>query len=166
MRMAGRADYGCLEMSEQVAHPGEGTHPDEGSYLAPRLEHAFVADAMRHGILSCFPDASLRAAARTMTLHHIHTVVVSDPDDGGMIGVLTDSALVDAMLAGDAQRTVRDALDRDVVRVSSGQRLQDAVATMRERRVDHAVVVDEHSGRPTGMLSTLDVLGVFAWGEA
>ncbi len=147
-------------MSERLAQP------DEGSYLAPRLEHALVADAMRHGILSCFPDASLRAAARTMTLHHIHTVVVSDPEGGGMIGVVTDSQLVDAMLAGDGERTLDEIVDRDVVSISSEQRLEEAIATMRRRGVDHAVVIDAHSGRPTGMLSTLDVLGVFAWGEA
>ena len=139
----------------------------EGSHLAPRLEHAFVADAMRHGILSCFPDASLRAAARTMTLHHIHTVVVSDPEGGvGMLGVVTDRDLVDAMLAGGPERVLGDLANRDVVRLSSEDRLEDAIATIRERGVDHAVVVDAHSGRPTGMLSTLDILGVFAWGEA
>lgn len=160
MRGHARGDYRRIEMSEHA------TSAQEGSYIAPRLEHAFVTDAMRHGILSCFPDSSLRAAARTMTLHHIHTVVVNDPDDGGLLGVVSDAELVDALLAGGAQRTLGELADRDFVQLSSGQRLEDAVATMRERRVDHAVVVDAHSGRPTGMLSTLDILGVFAWGEA
>lgn len=134
--------------------------------MAPRIEHAFVADAMRHGILSCFPDASLQAAARTMTLHHIHTIVVNDPDSGGLLGVVSDADLVDALQAGGADRTLSELADRDFVHLSSEQRLEDAIATMRDRRVDHAVVIDAHSGRATGMLSTLDILGVFAWGEA
>jgi CBS domain-containing protein len=150
----------CVQMSERLAET------DEGSYLTPRLEHAFVGDAMRHGILSCFPDASLRAAARTMALHHIHTVVVNDPDDGGMVGVVTDSGLVDAMLGGDEQRPVGEIVDRNVVRVSSEQRLAEAAAKMREHGVDHAIVLNAHNGRPAGMLSTLDILGVAAWGEA
>jgi CBS domain-containing protein len=58
------------------------TPTTDGSYLTPRIEHACVADAMRHGILSCPADASLREAARTMALHHVHTIVVSDPADG------------------------------------------------------------------------------------
>ncbi len=146
----------------------EGTSvQEEGSYLAPRVEHARVADAMRHGIFSCFPDASIRAAARTMTLHHIHTIAVNDPDDGGLIGVVSDSDLVAALFdpAGE-RRVLGEIADRDVLTVSSEQPLVEAVATMRERGADHAVVIDAHTGRPTGMLSTLDVLGVFAWGEA
>ena len=37
---------------------------------------------------------------------------------------------------------------------------------MRESGVAHLLVRDERSGIPVGMLSTLDVAGVFAWGEA
>lgn len=160
MRRQLDGEYGRLEMSEQA------TESREGSYIAPRLEHALVADAMRHGILSCSSDASLRAAARTMTLHHIHTVVVNDPHEQGPVGVVADRDLIDALAAGRAERTLAELADQDFVQLSSGQRLQDAVATMRERGVDHAVVIDAHSGRPTGMLSTLDILGVYAWGEA
>jgi CBS domain-containing protein len=147
-------------MSEQ---PVQG----QGSYLTPSLEHALVTDAMRHGILTCFPDASLRAAAKTMTLHHIHTVVVNDPDDGGLVGVVSDSDLVAALQDSmDRQRVLADIVDRDFLTVASDQPLAEAAGAMRERGTAHAVVVDSHSGRPTGMLSTLDVLGVLAWGEA
>jgi CBS domain-containing protein len=138
-----------------------------GSHLAPRLEHARVGDAMRHGVLSCAADASLRAAARTMTLHHIHTVVLNDPQRSELVGVVSDGELLTALLDPDRQgATLRDIAQRDVVRLSSAQPLTEAVHEMRSRGVDHAVVLDTHSGRPTGMLSTLDVLGVLAWGEA
>jgi CBS domain-containing protein len=140
---------------------------DTGSYLAPRIEHARVADAMRHGVLSCSSSASLRAAARTMTLHHIHTVVVNDAASGELVGVLSDGDLVGALLqSGAPDQTVGEAARRDVVTLSSDLSLSDAVQAMRAHGSDHAVVIDAHSGQPTGMLSTLDVLGVFAWGEA
>ena len=32
--------------------------------------------------------------------------------------------------------------------------------------VSHLVVTDAEAGRPIGILSTLDVAGVLAWGEA
>jgi hypothetical protein len=37
---------------------------------------------------------------------------------------------------------------------------------MRERGIAHLLVRDAQSGRPSGMLSTLDVAGILAWGEA
>lgn len=140
---------------------------EQGSYLTPSLEHALVADAMRHGILTCFPDTSPRAAARTMALHHIHTIVVSDPDDGGLVGVVSDRDLLAVLEDGaGGGRELADIARHDFLTVSSDARLADAAAAMRQRGTAHALVIDAHSGRPSGMLSTLDVLGVLAWGEA
>jgi CBS domain-containing protein len=41
-----------------------------------------------------------------------------------------------------------------------------AVQLMTGHEVTHVVVRDEASGRPAGVLSTLDVAGVIAWGRA
>jgi CBS domain-containing protein len=138
----------------------------EGSYLTPRLEDARVEDAMRHGIFSCPADASLRDAARTMSLHHVHTIVVTDPADGSLWGTLSDSALLGALLERDGgERPLRDVAERDLSTISSGESLTSAVELMRKRGIAHLVVADADSGRPSGMLSTLDVAGILAWGE-
>jgi CBS domain-containing protein len=139
----------------------------EGSYLTPRLENAIVADAMRHGVLSCPADATLRDAARTMSLHHVHTIVVTDPADGSPAGILSDSVLLGALLdfpRGDPP--LADVADADVSAISSDEPLTVAAELMRERGIDHVLVRDAESGRPSGMLSTLDVAGILAWGEA
>ena len=148
--------------------PGMSRSPrPTGSYLTPRLETALVADAMRHGILSCSADASLRDAARTMSLHHVHTIVVSDPADGSLWGILSDGALLDALLDGDGhERTLREVADREMNTISADAPLTAAVEVMRDRGVDHLVVCNAESATPTGMLSTLDVAGILAWGEA
>lgn len=144
----------------------QATQAQSGSYRSPRIEHARVADAMRHGVLTCATDASLRAAARTMTLHHIHTVVVSGAEDGALAGIVSDGQLVDALLqAGAGERTLGE-IAQQALTLSSDRPLADALAAMRVAGVDHAIVLDAHSGRPIGMLSTLDALGLFAWGEA
>ena len=137
-----------------------------GSYLTPRLEHARVADAMRHGILSCPFDASLRDAAQTMASHHVHTIVVTDPADGSPWGALSDTALLGAMLDTAGECLLRDVADRDLNTVSSGDSLIGAARLMRERGIAHLVVRDADSGRPSGMLSILDLAGILAWGEA
>jgi CBS domain-containing protein len=139
----------------------------EGSYLTPRLENASVADAMRHGVLSCSADATLRDAARTMSLHHVHTIVVTDPADGSPAGILSDSVLLGALLdSPQGDRQLSEVADRDVSAISSDEPLTAAAELMRQRGIAHVLVRDAESGRPSGMLSTLDVAGILAWGEA
>ena len=139
----------------------------EGSYRTPRFDNARVSDAMRLGIFTCVAGSSLKQAARSMSLHHIHTVVVTDTADGTPIGILSDAALVAALLDDpDDERTLAEVADRDLGKISSGATLRAAADLMRERGVAHPLVCDEESGIPTGMLSTLDVAGILAWGEA
>lgn len=126
-----------------------------------------MADAMRYGIFSCSADTSLRDAARTMSLHHVHAIVVTDPADGSLWGMLSDSALLSALLDLDGEeRSLRDVADRDLSTISSSEPLTAAAELMRDRGIAHLVVRDAQSGRPAGMLSTLDVAGILAWGEA
>jgi CBS domain-containing protein len=141
--------------------------PSQGSYLTPRLAHARVADAMRHGILSCAGDATVRDAARTMSSHHVHTIVITDPSDGSMSGMLTDKALLSALReSGGGERLLDEVADRDLPTIANTETLAAAAQLMHERDIAHLVVLDAHTGRPTGMLSTLDLAGILAWGEA
>jgi CBS domain-containing protein len=134
-----------------------------GSQLAPRFEHARVEDVMRHGIISCDPDAGLRAVARIMASYHVHAVVV---DVGGDVwGMVTARDLLAAAGTPRERLTAGEIAATDFATVDSDTRLEDAVDTMRRRDVDHLVVRDER-GRPAGMVSSLDIAGCLAWGEA
>lgn len=138
----------------------------EGSYVSPRFEHARVSDAMRHGVLTCDRETPLRAAARTMALHHVHCLVVTDPG-GRLAGVVSDADLVDALVTpGGGERTIGEIVATDATTISSAELLATAATLMRARRITHIVVIEPESGRPAGMLSTLDLAGLLAWGEA
>jgi CBS domain-containing protein len=137
----------------------------DGSYRTPRLENATVADAMRHGIFSCPAGTSLREAARSMSMHHVHAIAVSDPADGSLVGILADGALLSALLDAE-ERDLGELADRDLSMISSSEPLIAAAELMRDRGIAHLVVRDAQSGRPSGMLSILDVAGILAWGEA
>jgi CBS domain-containing protein len=138
-----------------------------GSYRTPRLEHARVEDAMRKGLFTCPAGASLREAARTISLHHVHTIVVTDPADGSPLGILTDTALVGALLQEDgATRSAGEVADHALPMIAGDEPLRAAAEAMRDRGISHLVVRDAASGNPTGMLSTLDIAGILAWGEA
>jgi CBS domain-containing protein len=141
-----------------------------GSYLTQSLEHATVSDAMHPGILSCEPDANLTEVAKMMATHHVHCVAVvgiSHEDPECFVwGIVSDQDLVRAGIADDAGETARALAKQPVVIVEPAMRLSDAARGMLARGVSHAVVADPVAQRPIGVLTTLDIVGVLAWGEA
>lgn len=67
---------------------------------------------------------------------------------------------------GAEERVLQDVAQEGLDTVSSEEPLRLAAEKMRDRHVSHLVVSDAHNGRPVGMLSTLDIAGILAWGEA
>jgi CBS domain-containing protein len=135
----------------------------QGSFLAPSFEHAHVGDVMRHGVISCEPDASLRAVARIMASYHVHAVVVALAGD--VWGIV--SAVDVLQLAGsDGERlTAGEIAATEYVTVGPDAPLAEAAQLMREHEVAHLIVTGA-GGNPVGVLSTLDIAGTLAWGEA
>ena len=133
----------------------------EGSFRMPAFEHARVSDVMRTGVLTCPPEASLAAVARTMATHHIHSVVVEDGDTWALLSDLdlVRSARDDTITAGELAAS-------DVPTVTPDDTLERAAALMGRHGTAHLVVVDPEGRRPIGMLSSLDVAGSVAWGRA
>ena len=144
--------------------------PQHGSYLMPSLEHATVADAMHPGILSCEPDTSLSEVARTMVTYHVHSVVVigvsHEEPECGVWAIISDLDLLDAGLRGAEGQTARSIAKQPMISVEPSMPLREGAELMLEHRVTHLVVVEPGTQRPVGVLSTLDVAGVLAWGEA
>jgi CBS domain-containing protein len=143
--------------------------PLHGSYLMPSLEPATVSDAMHPGILSCDPDVSLADVARMMATNHVHCVAVigvSHQDPAcGVWGIISDLDLVRAAI-GDRDTTARSLATEPVVSVDSRMWLTDAAQLMLDKGASHLVVVEPDTDRPIGILSTLDLAGLLAWGEA
>jgi len=136
----------------------------EGSFLTPSFEHARVADAMRTGVISCPPDTSMDAVARIMATNHVHAVVISGLAGGGPWGVVTDQDLLN--VAQEApERLAGSCATSDPVMVKPSQRLEEAVELMRDRGLTHLLVGDPGSDHPIGVLSSLDVAGIVAWGR-
>lgn len=132
-----------------------------GSYLTPTLEHARVADAMRANVLSCRPELPLRGVARLMSSNHVHSIVVGGPPwrlitDLALVGVRDE---IDELVAGDLA-------DGDPPMIGADRPLREAAAIMSARNRSHVLVLDPASGRPVGMVSSLDLAGIIAWGEA
>ena len=127
-----------------------------------------MGDAMRAGVMSCEPDLPAATVARMMATHHIHAVVVEgihrDPVDGERLtwGVVSDVDLLRAARAGIEEKTVGEIAATEPVTVEPSLPLVDALRLMEEHETTHLIVAD--GGRPVGVLSTLDIAGVLAWG--
>lgn len=127
------------------------------------LDAVTVREAMHEGVISCSTDAPLSTVAELMTANGVHCVVVTDADDVGVWGVISDLDLVaaagvrdlDAQSAGGSAAT-------PALAIAPGDTLQRATQLMTEHAAAHLLVVEEASGKPAGVLSTLDVARVLA----
>jgi CBS domain-containing protein len=140
----------------------------EGSFRMPAFEHATVSDAMRPGVISCPPQTSLKTVARMMASNHVHSVVVTRPgvDSGGRPwGIVSDLDLV--RVGGEVEdRTAGQACANEVVSVGPEDTLERAAQLMAEHGTSHLIVIDPRWDDPIGVLSTLDMAGIIAWGRA
>jgi len=144
------------------------TNRMHGSYLMPSLEHATVSDAMHPGVMTCEPDATVTEVARMMASHHIHCLAVTAADQHGESptwGIISDLDLIRAGV--DAPDQAASAMaSGPVVTVKPSTPLTDAARLMLAHAAPHLLVIDPGKQRPIGILSTLDIAGVLAWGEA
>ena len=143
--------------------------PYHGSYLMPSLEHATVSDAMHPGILSCEADATLTDVARLMAMHHVHCVAVMGLSHGHsgeklVWGIISDLDLLRAGIQTDGQKNAGDLAGQPTISVKPTMPLREAGELMLKHRVTHLIVIDPGARRPVGILSSLDLAGVLAWG--
>ena len=102
-----------------------------------------------------------------MCTQHVHMIVANDPADGSPLGTLSDTELLAALLdRANEEPTLGDVVRPGVETVSSEEPLVAAAARMRGTGSTHLLVGDPSTGAPIGVLSTLDVAGILAWGEA
>jgi predicted transcriptional regulator len=142
-----------------------------GSYLMPSLRHATVADAAHPGIVSCGAEITLTEVARLMATHHVHCVAVmmSRGDDRAgesVWGLISDLDLVRCGIRVGAEESAGALALEPVITVKPSMPLREAGELMLQHGVSHVIVVDADSQTPTGVLSTLDIVGVLGWGEA
>ena len=144
--------------------------PYRGSYLSPSFETATVSDIMHPGVMSVAPDAPLITVAQTMASHHVHSVVVggigAEAARGGQLvwGLISDMDLVRAARTGIEGRTAEDIAQTEAVTIDPSTTVEDAAKLMDERGTAHLIVAT--TGRPIGIVSSLDIAGVLAWGRA
>jgi CBS domain-containing protein len=131
-----------------------------------RLAGWRVGDLMSSPIRSVPADMPVTDAAELMAAERIHCLAVVAPgsgDDGSrFVGVLSDLDVIAALHGPAAPGTAAESAGAPLESVSADAPLGAAVQQMREAHAHHLVVVAEGSGRPVGVLSTLDVAQALA----
>ena len=133
------------------------------SYLTPPFAEATVADAMRRGLFSCPSATPVSALARIMATERVHAVIVTGAEGKDGWGIVTDQELLDAT-AGNLDAPAGEFVQDDPLVVKPAESLKAAAELLRRHRTSHVLVGDPKSGPPIGILSTLDVAAVVAWG--
>jgi CBS domain-containing protein len=119
-----------------------------------------VVDAMHRGVVTCDVETPLSKVAQMMVGHRTHCVVVNSRRTEGSRpwGVISDLDLTAAFAHERVEDTVAGEIAATpAITVGKREPLGRAAQLMSEHGVTHLVVVDPGSGRPVGVLSTLDV---------
>jgi CBS domain-containing protein len=116
-----------------------------------------VSQAMRHGVLTCQAETSLRVIASMMAENRIHSVVVTNLDGVSETawGIVSDIDVLRSAGEDPDERTASDIAGTELLTVEPGEALQRAAQLMAEHEVTHVVVVAGQ--RPVGVLSSLDI---------
>ncbi len=143
----------------RIVDPSHRTRP---------LEELRAIDAMHPGMISCPPETPLRTVARMMATYRVHAIIVhalgeDELPGGNRWGVVTDADLVRTALdRGLDEVTAEQVAATPALVVGTAEPLERAVQLMVEHEVSHLIVVERHSARPIGVISTLDVARALA----
>jgi CBS domain-containing protein len=134
------------------------------------FEEATVADAMSRGVIQCAPETPLRTVARMMATYQVHAVYVfdygdEDDEDVQLWGLVSDLDIAAAACGELDAKTAAGSAVTPLQVVRSDQPLAAAAALMAFTGVAHLAVLDPETGRPVGVLSTLDVARAVAAGH-
>ncbi len=121
-----------------------------------------VKQAKRYGVASCPPDESLWDAAAHMAEEGISSLIVRDAA-GVMVGIITRTDLLRAHIqhANWKVTPVSGYMNREVICVTPGNSLEQAINVILQERIDRVVVVDNHDDRrPLAVVSTWDLVNI------
>jgi CBS domain-containing protein len=137
--------------------------PYQTHYVGPHFADAKVHDAMRVGIVTCRPEASLRDVARMMVGYQIHSVVVDDLGTGARPwGIVSDLDVANAAASNRPDLNARHVAITELVTVPANESLEHAARLMSEHDVTHLVAVQPDTGQPVGVISALAIAAVVA----
>ncbi len=116
-------------------------------------------DIITRPLVSITWERTVLEAARVMVENNLGLLVVCDPEDNGLRGVVSERDIIRSVAAGkDATMKVESISTPNVVTVKWNSEIADAAKAMNKHRIRHVVVVDDAS-KPIGVVSMRDLVG-------
>jgi CBS domain-containing protein len=138
--------------------------------LAPSgrtLGEALAGHVIHQGVVTCAPDAPLWAVARSMAEHRVDCVAIAGVAEAGLHrrhfnwGLIDDMEIVLATHRRSLDEPATTIVAASPPAVNDSDTLEHAAELMVRDDARHVVVVGP-SGLPSGIISTLDVVGILA----
>lgn len=129
-----------------------------------------VGEVMHSGVIDCPPQTPIRDLAPIMAENKVHCVVVNglarDAHNADQLvwGVITAFELMRAIATNQVDQEVGRLAASEVVTIGPHEPLHHAAQVMSEHECSHLIVVDPGTGRPTGVVSSIDIACGLAWG--
>lgn len=134
------------------------------------LDETRVSDVMHEGVLDCAPQTPLAEVAALMASQRVHCVVVDglarDQNGGEHLvwGLVSDRELMDAAGNRRLDAQAGEVAAGEVVTVDPSDSAREAARLMAEHDCSHLIVADPRTGRPLGVVSSLDLAAAAASG--
>ena len=126
-----------------------------------------VKDLMRHGLLTCRPDATLGQVATLLHQHHVHALAVTDRD-GRVAGIISDfDLLAGEWLSSDPESlntmrklTAADLMSHPVDSIEANAPITEALHVFDREDISRLLVVE--NSKPVGIISLSDLVANIA----
>ncbi|MGF1598007.1 MAG: HPP family protein [Acidimicrobiales bacterium] len=128
---------------------------EDGEHV-PAATEPTVGELMSSDVVSIDDHAATGRARELMLGLGVHGLPVVDRR-GSVVGIVTSADLVEEWPSGEPVSTI---MRRRVVTIERSRPVSEAAGRMLEARLHHLVVTEQ--GRPTGILSSFDLLAVVA----
>lgn len=138
--------------------------------LPAHFSEIAVVDVMNPGIIDCPPQTPLIEVVSLMAENTVHCVVVDGLARGPhrserlVWGVISDIDLMRAAGTGRMDAEAGEIAATEIVTIERGEEVQRAAQLMAEHECSHLIVTDPDTGRPLGVVSSLDVARALVWG--
>jgi CBS domain-containing protein len=129
-----------------------------------------VRDLMHPGLLTCQPETTIGQLSALLTRHHIHALIVADPDNHP-VGIISDyDLLAGEWLSADSESlaamrklTAGELMSSPIDTVEASSSLQVAAHKLIEKDINRLLVTD--NGIPVGVISISDFVSSIAGEE-
>ena len=116
-----------------------------------------VCDIYHKGVILCKPDSPLQEVVRVMADTEVHAVMVTEREGEPPVGVISHLDVIAHYGENLSAIQACDVMTSDVISIAEDATVEEAAEKLLKNNIHRLLVVSE-DGRPSGILSTTDII--------